>query len=161
GERDRVPADKRLGGGQPRVGVDQDGAGGPDEGGGGQPAAQGLLPRAQARAGQQGPAVEQERGGLGRHRLRAGGGDHQGGLIRNRRQDEVAARRADLDPGEGAAELLGGADRAGDRRAELVVAAARAAPAARPGTGLSAGAALVTGAALRGGQGTAPAAVGS
>ena len=56
------------------------GPGGPAVGGGGQQAAERLLPRAQARARQQCPAVEEEGGGVVSQGLRAGSGDHQGRL---------------------------------------------------------------------------------
>src|SRR6202042_792775 len=111
------------------------GPGGRAGGGGGEPAAQRLLPRAQARPAEQGPAVEQQRGRVTRprprQRLGAGRGNEEGGLVGNRRKHEVAAGRAHLDPREGPAQFLGGAGGAGDDGAEPVVAAVHTAPTGR------------------------------
>ena len=102
---------------------------GPDQRGGGQPAAQRLLPRAQARAAEQRPPVEEQRGGVAREGLRPRRGDDERWPVGNPRQHQVTARGDNLDAWEGAAEFLGGARRAGDERAQPVVTAARTAPA--------------------------------
>ena len=127
-----IPADQRLHGGQRGLGRDHTCPPrrcGRTSAAAAHPPPQRLLPRPQIRPAQQQPAVQQQGGAVtgGRDRLRTRRGDDDDRTVRHVRSAGRTGGIQDRYPGEGTADLLGGAAGADGGRPDPVAAAGAAA----------------------------------